>query len=133
MSNPQHQGSMLVNLTIKPNENLMEFTVSGRLDMSLIVEQANLAIERPDFVPGMNSLWDLTGAEIKHLFGDDIKTAAKIPRKDASERGQARVAILVADELGYGMSRIFHAVAGLEHISYEIFKDEQEARRWLAQ
>ncbi len=131
MSDSSDKEAMRVEVTFHPEDNLVQFTVEGYVDMETLMRRANSAVEDPDFVKGMNSLWDITRAQGEHLYGKDFKQAGGVSRKDVDERGNARVAVLVADELSHGLVRIFNAMAGLEHLQYQIFEDEAEALAWL--
>lgn len=110
---------------------LMHFTVTGRLDLAELFAYAGRAVSHPAFKRGMSSLWDLRRAGYEHLFAPDLQMAGAIPRSDANERGEARVAIVVADALGHGLTRIFEASAGLKHLTYRVFNDVDPAMNWL--
>ena len=48
-----------------------------------------------------------------------------------SSRDTARVAYVVTSELGYGMTRMYEIQAGVEPDLNRVFRDFDEAERWL--
>ena len=114
-------------------ENRMLFRVIGKVDADHVMETVKQSIEHPDFTPGMNSIWDLTSAVLDDICMADFEAVSLAKHiKNANERGDARVAIVVSDDLGTGLSRMFAAYRSPAHIEYQVFKSVSDASVWLA-
>lgn len=111
--------------------NRILFRVTGEVEPGSFFAAINQSIAHPEFVPGMNSLWDLSAADLDGITRADVEHASSEKRKNAAERGNARVAILVSDDLGNGLSRMFAAMSSLAHIDYQVFASMDAANDWL--
>jgi hypothetical protein len=61
----------------------------------------------------------------------DIRARADTPRHMPPRF--ARIAVLVGDDLGFGLARMYQAFAGDRYPAdrFQVFKDRSEAVRWL--
>lgn len=51
----------------------------------------------------------------------------------AEHRGNARLAVLVGDDLHYGIIRTYEALGVTPNLELRVFRDEGEATDWLLQ
>lgn len=78
----------------------------------------------------IRTLWDLSGlnfAAVSRPFIDRlIEVRASLP-----ERRSAKIAIVVAGDLGFGMSRMFQILSESLSDDVMVFRDCPEAEAWL--
>ncbi len=122
---------MEISTRINVDCNVILFKVEGKLDLAALLKHATETTQHPDFQPGMASIWNLLDADYQHLVGKDIESSQAVSRSSGDDRGAARVAVVVHDELGHGLVRMFQAMAGLAHIEYHITRSIPEAMQWL--
>jgi hypothetical protein len=84
------------------------------------------------YEPGLDVMLDLI--DCKTLpDADEIRTAAMRVTADLSTLRFGRLAIAVDSDALFGMSRMFHALAESAFSSAQIFRDRDEALRWLGE
>ena len=85
----------------------------------------------PDYRLGLNRLVDMRGARLEALSNeiDEMATEA-IEKRDASE-GHRKGAILVGDDLEYGLVRMLGAMSDLTRSEVRPFRRIDEALAWL--
>lgn len=105
--------------------------VEGKVSLATIEALSRELQGHPDYVKGLNTYWDLRQADISHLdreFFEQViaRFVLKYGRPDRA------VAYVVADDLSYGIMRMFEARARLSvEQNYKVFKDVDEAASWL--
>ena len=107
--------------------NLIRYDVRGVADPEAVLAFATETVKHPEFVSGMNTIWNLDGADLSHLSSSDFRRSRSVPRAPAAQRGSARVVIVTGDALSYGLVRMFMAYAGLEHLDYHVVNTMSEA------
>jgi|GEM_PF-1254425 len=122
---------MPVNFRIRPEANLVVFTVTGHIEVADIQAAFDRMLEDPDFRPGMNALWDLrealvysTPAEIQELI-----THVALSRERRGSR--YRLAIVAQDSVLLMLADIFKALASPLPSQVKICQDFDEAWNWL--
>ena len=85
-----------------------------------------------NYQPGMNALWDLTDANLAGGKVDQIKLVVNGIAGRRDKRGAGyRVAIVAPSDLAFGISRQYKAYADRLPFSLRVFRDKDEAWRWL--
>ena len=128
---PGRTGKMSIETTFDADPGLVNFRVTGRLELGPLFRHADTVITEPGFRTGMHAIWDLRDASYEHLFADDFAAAARNRSTNRDIRGEARVAIVVSDALGHGLSRVFLAVASMDYLAYRVFNDIEQAKAWV--
>ena len=79
------------------------------------------------------TLWEFTKAEVSKISTSEIQEIVKVARKFAHMRKGGRTALVLHQDLSYGLGRMFEAFSEIESIPYEIrcFRGFIEAREWL--
>ncbi len=83
-----------------------------------------------EFRPGFDRICDLRRASID-LPTNQLRGIAEIEMALAARECYRRTAVIVADNLSYGMMRMVTSLADLAETSYRIFDDPEAALAWL--
>ena len=107
------------------------------IESPLILEEVRTAMKEVtgshDFSPDVGTVWDLRALDFRHVDRAFEQSIIEI-RKRFPERGVARIAIVVADELGFGMSRMYQGLADLSGglpQRTRVFMSYAEGEEWL--
>lgn len=87
--------------------------------------------EHPDYKPGMPSIWDLSDTDLTRYQSSDTVALNRQQIRTADQRGEAKVAVIVGDEFGHGITRMHMGWSQAEHLTVEIFKDKESALAWI--
>lgn len=81
----------------------------------------------------LHTLWDLTRADLSNIQADDLRNDAHHTKNLADVREGGKTAIVSANSLAYGMSRMLEAFYQIEKIPFdvEVFHNLDDARAWL--
>jgi hypothetical protein len=90
----------------------------------------NAVMTSDQFPPDMRTLWDMRELDFTQIDRNFQTKLVKI-RKQFPERGAARLAFIVADDLGFGMSRMFEMLTGDASGRIGVFKSFSEGEEWL--
>ena len=81
----------------------------------------------PDFKPSMHQLADLTHVtEVRLTAGGIQRLAERVPFGEGSRR-----AFVVADDVAFGMARMYQILTSDHAHDLTVFRDLDEARAWL--
>lgn len=112
---------------IDPVRRLVIISADGVLTgAELLAEQRHLASE-PLFQRDFSQLFDLTQVTEARISADDIRTMAATTAFGPA----ARRALIVAEPLLYGLSRMFQLMLDDRGGMLRIFTDRNEAEEWL--
>ena len=104
-----------------------------RLTGLITVAEAARAFERlaahPQYRDGVARLWNVRKAEFSKITSDDIRQISQAARATLSNP-RARVALLVARDVDFGISRMYQSTAG-ETLPMQVFRDLESAEAWL--
>ena len=107
-------------------------TVEGRVTNKEFIETFKATLQHPDFQPGMGGFCDLRNGELGHLTGDDLYNLAYSLLQQNEERGPThKLALVVADDLNYGLARMYSAYTENSPVEVRVFRDTAEAISWL--
>lgn len=81
--------------------------------------------------PGTPELWDARGLDFSKIDRDFEERIVAL-QKRLPPRALRRVAIVIADDLGYGMVRMYQALANELPQEVHAFRDIEQAEQWLA-
>lgn len=130
MTGPGDEAAASITWQIDPALRLVAITYIGKVTLQTLAA-AQAAVSRdPKFDPGFALLFDYTQADATAIDTDAVKRiAANTPFVPGAPR-----AFVVADEVGYGMIRMFRSYSELAGRGdlVEAFRDRDEAIRWIA-
>ena len=119
-----------IKTTYDPNKDLTSFKVTGKLTAADLYDCVS------NFFGGsvtLDTLWDITEAEIPVGSADEISNLAQYVRNLSYARNGGKTAIISNNDLGYGMSRMLGTLYEMEKVRFEIqvFRSIDEATQWL--
>jgi hypothetical protein len=121
---------MSIRYQIDLRHGLLRITVTDVMNSREIKLYLDRLFDDADFNPAMPGLVDLrqvTGApEI-----EELRKIVSIVRQRRGARAPARRALLVPNDLLFGMMRMFEVYSDGGPFDYATFRDEAEALRWL--
>ncbi len=121
---------MSMSCRIDPELGIVYTTLIGKVSTPEVIETLRRVIDSPDYRPGLDGLVDLR--ESRHApKSDEIREVASIMVNHHEQIGHSRSALVVASDLGYGLARMYQAIAEGSSIETHIFRDMDEARHWL--
>lgn len=124
---------MSIKIHIDAESRLITMAPQGPVTAEVVTEAYQELIAYPDYAEGLNLLWDST-ASTEPPDQDDVLLIVKHFRRRQLERNiKNRTAILVADAVHYGVSRMFQTLTDDVPIAVKVFKDGDAARAWLAE
>lgn len=119
-------------LSVDPERRLATVRLTGTLQADDLKEAFAAMVGHPDFEAGFNSLWDLRGASAARLDFEALRDVVRAvaTRKDA--RGRGKVAIVVTQDVDYGVSRVYEMLASGLPTVVNVFRTLEEAAAWFA-
>ena len=103
-------------------------TMHGEADLAAVLDAQRDLAPNGSWVSDRR-LWDLREAQLT-LSAHDVETLARTGRSYDAGR-PARLAIVAVQDLGFGLSRIHEVYRKSETTQVRVFRDIDDARRWL--
>ena len=116
------------------HDAVFEVTTSGDAILQGYYDFTKAVLEHDEWKPGGLILLDHTKLNTGPLTVDDVQAIAIISGQYSEQLGTARVAIVVARDLDYGMTRMWQVFVENQTNSYasaKIFRNRDEAWAWL--
>ena len=89
-------------------------------------------ISHAQFVCGINFLHDYRDIHTGHLTLDEVGSTANMVASHREALGDGRWALLVNNDLNFGMGRMWQILAsGNVDMDIDVFRDESEALSWI--
>ena len=122
-----------MNFQCKDQTDYLELTVSGTADTRDWDPMLQSIVHHPDWRRGLSLLADFCRMDCTEVTPGDVLKATYLTIKMTRQLGQGRVAILVNDDLNFGLARMFlgHAEDKLTG-TYGLFRERNLALAWLA-
>jgi ferritin-like protein len=81
------------------------------------------------------ALWDLTEADLSEIQTEDLRNDAEHTKALAERRKGGKTAIVSANSLEYGLSRMLETFYDMEEVPFEtqVFHTINEAMKWLSE
>jgi hypothetical protein len=125
---------MAIDTDVNTETNTITRTVLGKLNTADIKMVTNDTLFHPDFIKGMNAIWDLTQADVSNISTHDIMDLIKHIQKGFDKRGtDFKVAIVAPGDLSYGVSKIFEGHGTELPVSIRVMRNRKEADVWINQ
>ncbi|MDJ0924544.1 MAG: hypothetical protein QNJ77_08285 [Acidimicrobiia bacterium] len=118
--------------TIDRDAHLVRITGEGLLTDEEMRDCVSALRADPMLEPDMNTLSDMRHIEVA-FTSEGVSAMVDIMRSTSDQRESARGAIVVGDDLAYGMARVFGTKAELSGAEprFRVFRDMEAARTWL--
>jgi NAD(P)-dependent dehydrogenase (short-subunit alcohol dehydrogenase family) len=121
---------MTVHYRIDASINRITTRAFGEVTIDEVLQHFDELSADPSYEPDLDVLLDLI--DCKTLANaDEIRTAAARVTADLSTLRFGRLAIVVASEALFGMLRMFHSFSESAFSEAQIFRDRDEALKWL--
>ena len=124
---------MPIDFQLASNPPLIRTSITGTIEAEDVRRYFQAITSAPDLPPSTPALVDLTETDFGNFnaqFGEQLIAL----REQFPDRVGARLALLVSDDVGYGVSRIYQILsADLPGHLTAVFREESEALAWLLQ
>jgi len=119
--------------TIEHCDNHFVLTVTGAIDPDALVEMITSLLAHEAWKPDTPVLVDESGMDASDASVASVRDIAHACSKGREQFGQARIAILVARDMEYGMNRMWMSfVDGKWDAECNVFRSEKDARIWIS-
>ena len=123
---------MEISTEINKKNNIRRHIVRGVIDISELTESLKEIYNSPDFDSELNVFWDLQQADFSSISSEDVRSFMEYVVKLWGTGGKSRAALVVSDNLGYGMSRMYQMMMeGATSSEVAVFKDTNKAKEWI--
>lgn len=84
-------------------------------------------------VPTKYIVWDVTNGSMSNLSTDDLQALVAYVREVAHMRAGGKTAIIVPNDLGFGLGRMIEAYGSLNELPFDFraFRSKSDALEWL--
>jgi hypothetical protein len=121
---------MSVEFRIDKDEGIVYGTLKGEVDVDEVLTELNGIISDADYDPGLNGITDLRESNWESDQGD-LRKLVHFLIKHRKQIGRSRSAVVVSSDRAYGMSRMFEVFSSESSINVRVFRDFEEAKRWV--
>ena len=123
---------MNIQTRIHPELRLREQKIEGAIDVPGLQKSLAAFYQLEDYDPDMDSLWDLTEADFRGVKTEEVRALAEMVSKQWGADGQSRAALVVAQDLGFGLARMYEILLSvLDSPNVKVFRSMEEAKDWL--
>jgi hypothetical protein len=106
-------------------------TVTGKFTFQEVKVAFEELLRHPHLEEDMRSIWDFRTAESLNPQEQDIIKMAKYFLNSPDIPEVPKVAFVVSHDLAYGISRMFEAHAIHVPVKFEIFRNYDDAMKWV--
>ena len=113
-----------------PENNLTIFTVEGDLSSDeILAHTTKYYIENPTKLV----LWDASKGSVKIITANDFRNIANKMKTQTEKREGGKTAIVGKFDIDFGSARMYEAYTDMEalKVTYKVFRDTDEAIKWL--
>jgi hypothetical protein len=121
---------MPIAFRIDKESGIVYTTIEGRITTDELLESLERFMNHPDFSPGLNGLADLRNIEMD-TFSADVRRIAELMVEYRNKIGPSKTAVVISKDVTFGMTRMFQSFSEQSSIKTAIFRDMEEALRWL--
>lgn len=123
---------MPVNTVISPEQNLIIHTITDSMDLPLLIDTISLTLKNPNYKVGMNAVWHFHHVAEINLSSNDLIFVADFASKNIDKDGKPyQLALVAADDLPYGLSRVYEAWSSERPVTIKNFRALDEAMKWI--
>lgn len=116
---------------IDQEARLATHRLEGRISYTEVVESIGGLFGNPDFDPAMAILIELSPGATSGLSAVDITRLIQGLRRNPARRGPGRTAVVASAAADLGMVRVIRDLLRDSAREAQVFKDRDEALRWL--
>ena len=109
----------------------MIHTVTGEITFEEVKSSYRTILSHPDFQEDMHAIWDLRDADASKFDNQDVIRLARYFETRLKNRVIFRVAVIVARDLEYRLSRMYQVASADLPAKIGIFINLEEAKKWV--
>ena len=122
----------MIRYQIHPQQGLLVAVWSGEVADADLVPTYSRIYADPAWRPGLHELVDLRGANVDGITGDGLRALAALVSRCVGDAEQRfRTAVIVSQDIGFGLARMYGAYSAESPEEVQVFRDPQSALRWL--
>ena len=109
-----------------------QIELSGQFDLQDLERCYREMINHPNWVSGLNILWDARECDVDHLQSDDLEDIGKMTTKYRGQRGAGSAAWVVSRDIDFGIARMFEMLNKSKVIfTFCVFNTISEAQKYV--
>jgi hypothetical protein len=124
---------MAIKLEYNSSDNYLLGTVEGKVTYHEYNQMMEEITSSEEYPPDVNTIWDMRELDINDADESIFRSFINIRKKTDKKRGNTKLSIVVADDLSFGVSRMYQTLSEISELSQEmkIFRKIEEARNWV--
>lgn len=122
---------MPISYRIDVERGLVLTTASGTLTDDDILQLKDRLVRDPDFTPGMKELSDIRNIDALDVTPAGIRAMVQQDGKDSERITFQRLALVLSDDVAFGMARMYQTLTGSRMANVGVFRDIEQAKAWL--
>ena len=122
---------MIVSTAVDKRTSTMINTVTEEITFEEIKSSYSEILLHPDYQKDNNSIWDIRDADASKFDSQDVIRLARYFETQLQQRSEFKVAIVVARDLEYNLSRIYQVAAADLPTKIGIFINLEDAKKWI--
>jgi hypothetical protein len=121
---------MPITYTIDKQRRFIQRVLSETVTTDEILANITEILDHPDYQLGMKSLTDLQALQ-HHATPQDVRQIAHFILGHGEQVQGGRAAVVVAEDVGFGMARMLELLTEDSPLAIGVFKNRKEAYDWL--
>lgn len=119
---------MRITRKVNAADRVVIIALSGDIGDQDLLSVANELENDPEVRSDYSLLIDLRQADGRNVTRNGVRALAA---RDRVLSPKSRRGVLVLTSLGFGMARMYEMLRGEDEVSWEVFRDFDEAERWV--
>lgn len=121
---------MPIDLRYDPAKDVLYATMSGEPSLEAFAEAIETITHSDEYPPDVRTLWDMRELDFSKV-DRSLEEQLILIRRRFPERANAKLAFVVANKLGLGMTRMYEILSDDPPQTSSVFNDFEKARQWL--
>ncbi len=122
---------MPMSYRIDEEQGVVFTTADGKVTEQHLMAHKAALLQDPKFRPGMKELSDMRAVEALEVSPEGIASAVRFDADHASDLSEHKLGLLVPTDFVFMVARMYEAGTEGNTGGVEVFRSEEEARRWL--
>jgi hypothetical protein len=123
---------MPIKFKLDQSKDLSIFLVEGPVTHDEVHAAIKRFYESTYPPPTKNILWDLRSASVNEIGYEEAQELAFFATSSDHRKEIGRTAIVASEDVVFGVSRMFGAFINDNAVTFEVFRDFDEAYKWVA-
>ena len=122
---------MIVTTVVDKKTSVMIHTVTEEITFEEIKSSYTVIRSHPDYHEDIRSIWDIRGADASKFDSQKVIRLARYFEAQLQNRAEFNVAIVVARDLEYNLSRMYQVASADLPTKIRIFTNLEDAKKWV--